>query len=71
MDFMTGREISDKIDKLEYELFSALSTFEKKSRIFEIRKEILALQEQCPHYDQYEIKPIEGHRCPYCGKRVF
>lgn len=64
--------IKKRHNELERELIIALSTLERKDKIYKIKKEMLALQKQCPHFDpkdNYTI--IEGNKCPYCGGPIY
>ena len=67
---MTIDDIISNHIRLNNELHSALSTMEKTDRIFEIRRQLIDLQNQCPHTSEvYNLQPIDGHICPYCGKK--
>ena len=54
-------------ERLDRELKIALSTMERSDRVFEIKKEIIENQKQCPHFsDKYNWTVAYG-KCPYCG----
>lgn len=64
--------IKKRYNELDKKLTIALSTMARKSDIYDIKKEMLELQKQCPHYDpkdNYTI--IEGNKCPYCGGPIY
>lgn len=61
------KEIIDTHERLERDLRIALSTMERKSTIYDIKTQLLELQQQCPHFsDEYNFAMID-ERCPYCG----
>lgn len=62
---MTIEEITSASAQLNEELRQALSTMERSDKVMRIRKEIRALQAQCPHSDKYQfgLETI----CSYCG----
>ena len=61
---LTIQEILEKRIALERQLTYALMTMEKKSEIMKIRKDLLALQKECPHNVE-AVVPVRG-KCPYC-----
>lgn len=70
MESMNIDTIIQNHDRLEHDLRKALTTMERKSVIYDIRKQILANQDKCPHYSQYNWAVVDGI-CPYCGKQLF
>ena len=60
--------IHDK-EVLDEALKNALSTMERKDDVKEIRFKLLELQNQCPHFSDYNWAMIDGV-CPYCGKKL-
>ena len=67
---MNMDQIIQKHEELSYRLRVALSTMEKKSTIYEIRKELGEIQRICPHFSaEHNFVMVEGH-CPYCGKKL-
>ena len=64
-------EIITRRQKIERELEIALSTMEKKDIIQSLRKELLEIQNQCPHVDSQLNYTIIDDKCPYCGKKIF
>lgn len=54
-------------EKLDKELRMALATMERSDKIEKIRKEIIANQRQCPHFDNNYNWAIVDETCPYCG----
>lgn len=65
---MNSNDIKVKYQELSSELRDALSTMEKKDRVFVIRDEIKELQNICPHSnDNYDFSNQDS--CPYCGKK--
>ena len=60
--------IKVKYDTLNNELKQALTTMEKKDKVFIIRDAIKDLQHLCPHNNgNYDFSDTE--ECPYCGKK--
>ena len=67
---MNMDQIIQKHGELSHKLNIALSTMERKSVIYELRKELRELQNICPHFSlEHSFAIIEGH-CPYCGKKL-
>jgi Zn finger protein HypA/HybF involved in hydrogenase expression len=67
---MNMDEIIRKHADVERRLIFALSTMEKKTTINEIHRELLELQNKCPHFDlDYNWPVVEG-KCPYCGRNL-
>lgn len=64
-------EIIRKHADIERRLMFALSTMERKSTINEIHEELIALQEQCPHFSLEHNYAILDGKCPYCGRVLF
>lgn len=64
---MTIDEIIHKRFQLENQLAQALSTMEKKTTIFDLRKELMQIQKECPHDSEKYNWVIKNHTCPYCG----
>lgn len=54
-------------EKLERELRMALATMERSDKVFEIKKQIIANQSKCPHFDNNYNWAITNDTCPYCG----
>ena len=51
-------------------MLSLISTMERKSVIYELRKELRELQNICPHFSaEHNFAMVEGY-CPYCGKKL-
>lgn len=68
---MTMDELIARHEQLSRDLQIALSTMERKSTIAEIRKEIIQLQNECPHFsDKHNYEIVDGY-CPYCGKKIM
>lgn len=62
---MEVNSIRDKYNELSSELKHALSTMERKDRVFVIRDEIKDLQKLCPHNSgNYDFSTSD--ECPYC-----
>ena len=59
--------IISNYERLDKELKIALSTMERSDRVFEIKKEIIENQKQCPHFSNKYNWTIAAGRCPYCG----
>lgn len=68
---MNMDEIIRKHADIERRLMFALSTMERKSTINEIHEELIALQEQCPHFSLEHSYAILDGKCPYCGRVLF
>ena len=68
---MTVDDIIARKNKLDMDLYSALSTMERKSVIYEIRMEILKLQKECPHFSAKHNFAIIDGKCPYCAAKIF
>ena len=67
---MNMDQIIQKYGELSHRLNIALSTMERKSVIYELRKELRELQNICPHFSaEHNFAMVEGH-CPYCGKKL-
>lgn len=67
---MTMTELISRHEKLSRDLNIALATMERKSTIAEIRKELIELQNVCPHFsNEYNFTMVDGY-CPYCGKKL-
>lgn len=67
---MTMDQIIQKHMELSHELTIALSTMERKSVIYELRKELREIQNICPHFShEHNFAMVDGH-CPYCGKNL-
>lgn len=63
-------DIINRHQELSKKLYIALSTMEKKDNIYQMRKEMVELQQKCPHKDaNYNWGIVNGH-CPYCGKQL-
>jgi Zn finger protein HypA/HybF involved in hydrogenase expression len=63
-------QIIQKHEELSHKLNIALSTMERKSVIYELRKELRELQNICPHFSaEHNFAIIDGY-CPYCGKKL-
>ena len=45
----------------------ALATMERSDKVFEIKKQIIANQSKCPHFDNNYNWAITNDTCPYCG----
>lgn len=60
-------DIIQKHEELNKRLQIALATMERSNKIFEIKKEIIENQKQCPHFsDKYNWAVVDSI-CPYCG----
>lgn len=67
---MTMNEIIQKHNELSYKLNVALSTMERKSTIYELRRELSEIQRICPHFsEEHNFMMVDGY-CPYCGKKL-
>ena len=67
---MNMDQIIQKHEELSHKLNIALSTMERKSVIYELRTELIAIQNICPHYSlEHNFAMIDGY-CPYCGKKL-
>ena len=67
---MNMDEIIQKHNELSYKLRVALATMERKSTIYELRRELSEIQRICPHFSaEHNFVMVEGH-CPYCGKEL-
>lgn len=67
---MTMTELISRHEKLSRDLNIALATMERKSTIAEIRKELIQLQNICPHFSsEHNFTMVDGY-CPYCGKKL-
>lgn len=67
---MNMDQIIQKHGELSHRLNIALSTMERKSVIYELRKELRELQNICPHFSaEHNFAMVEGY-CPYCGKKL-
>lgn len=67
---MTMTELISQHEKLSRDLNIALATMERKSTIAEIRKELIQLQNICPHFSsEHNFIMVDGY-CPYCGKKL-
>lgn len=65
---MNMNEIIERHETLTRKLNLALATMERKSVIYELRKELLDLQGVCPHFSAEHNFAIIDEHCPYCGK---
>lgn len=61
-------EIMRRRAQLDKELAIALTTMDRKDNIQKIREQILANQNNCPHYSEKYNYTRENNICPYCGK---
>lgn len=67
---MNTEEIINRHKELSKELYMALSTMTRKDTIYNLKAEMLELQNTCSHIDNnYNWAPINGY-CPYCGKKL-
>ena len=64
---MTIEQIINNRENLDRQLRVALSTMERSDKIFEIKKQIIENQKQCPHFDNNYNWTITNDTCPYCG----
>ena len=62
--------IINKRMQLNKELQFALATMERKDTIYEIKKQIMDNQTQCPHISDKYNWIAENGICPYCGKQL-
>ncbi len=63
-------DLISRHEQLSRDLNIALSTMERKSTIAEIRKQLIELQNVCPHFsNELNYEMTDGH-CPYCGKKL-
>lgn len=60
-------EIIKRHESLEQQLKFAVSTMEKKDTIYNIRKQIIENQNNCPHFSDKYNWTIAYNKCPYCG----
>ena len=60
---MNVDDITQERQAIERELKHALSTMEKKETIFELKKRLEKVQNECPHIEF-------AKECPYCGKKL-
>lgn len=66
---MTTKEIIEKHEILNKKLQMALATMERKDTIAKVRKEIMDLQSECPHFSDdpnFQWTYANG-TCPFCG----
>lgn len=67
---MNMEDIISRHNELERRLHIALATMERKSTIYEIKKEMREIQNVCPHFsNEYNYAMVDGY-CPYCGKKL-
>lgn len=65
---MDINNIKAKYQSLNEELKVALTTMERKDRVFVIRNAMKDLQSMCPHNTgSFDFSTTD--ECPYCGKR--
>lgn len=68
---MNIEEIMARKGKLDADLRFALSTMERKSVIYDLRMELLKLQNECPHFSaEHNFAIIDG-KCPYCDAKIL
>ena len=68
---MNVANIIKQREVISRKLAFALSTMDKKDAIKELRKQLIDLQEQCPHFDSNFNWAIVDDECPYCGKVIL
>lgn len=67
---MNMDKIIQKHNELSYKLKIALATMERKSTIYELRRELSEIQRICPHFSaEHNFVMVDGY-CPYCGKKL-
>lgn len=66
---MNIKEIIDKTDELYYNIKIAAATMERKDELFELRRQLKEIQNNCPHVSQEYNWAIVNDTCPYCKKR--
>lgn len=66
----TTEQIAAEYEQLSKELYIALSTFEKKETIRDIREKILQNQMSCTHFSKVLNFAVKNGCCPYCGKNL-
>ena len=68
---MDTEVIHVKYRELSNEIKLALATMERSDRVKELRQELVALQNQCPHtYANGTFARNENDRCVFCGKVI-
>lgn len=67
----TVEQISNEYKELSKALYVALSTFERKDVIRDIREKIISNQRQCTHYSKVLNFSVTNGCCPYCGKQLI
>lgn len=68
---MDTEMIRNKYQELNRELNIALGTMERSDTIKELRREMLALQNICPHkHADGTFARNENDRCIFCGKVI-
>ncbi len=64
-------EIINRKNSLNEQLIQALSSMSLSNRVKEIRAEIKANQENCPHVsNKYNWTITQDGFCPYCGIKM-
>ena len=63
-------DIIERHESLERQLKFALSSFEKKEAVKQLRQEIINNQKQCPHLSDKYNWTVASNRCPYCGAQL-
>ena len=66
---MTIKKIINKTDILCYNIKVAAATMNKKDELFELRRQLKEIQNNCPHVSQEYNWAIVNDTCPYCKKR--
>ena len=63
---MTIKEIIDKTNTLCYNIKVAAATMDRKDELFELRRQLKEIQNNCPHVSQEYNWAIVNGVFPYC-----